>query len=218
MTNHPQTSTCPECSAAKDPTHRMCGPCWRANGGGNNRGDFFFLDGPPRRGISDLVAVALVMLRLDTVRRTTLTALLPQTGQHHQTGNHIPRGKIRTAVRGSLRRFEHNGWIVRDGHLVHVRDRARSSPGSNGARTTPTSAPSVSYASGTPRSTRCGARRRAKHSRPVPRIGTPRCGGWNSSRCSGSWRPRRRRPCTGVSGSLRGGGCCDDPDRRPELS
>jgi hypothetical protein len=76
-----------------------------------------FSDGPPTRGVSDLVAVALIALNLDTVQRSTIRALCPkQDGGRHGD-------PISAAFRRALRKFEHFGWINREGALIHVQDR-----------------------------------------------------------------------------------------------
>ncbi|MGI5162745.1 hypothetical protein ACQEU3_47065 [Spirillospora sp. CA-253888] len=84
------------------------------------RGDF--PDGPGRRGISDLVALALVTLDLDTVRRSTIRALCPQQPAP-MTDGRIPKQTISTAINRACRRFELKGWISRDDAFVRVHDR-----------------------------------------------------------------------------------------------
>lgn len=81
-----------------------------------------FDDGPPRRGIGDLVAVALIALDLETVRRSTVRALLPSQTFHHETGEPTSN-RIGQFINRALRRFERNDWISRDGLFIHVHNR-----------------------------------------------------------------------------------------------
>src|SRR4051812_4314821 len=75
--------------------------------------------GPPKRGVSDLVALALVVLDLPAVSRSTVRALVVA-----QTGCATSRSAgVASAFRRSLRNFEQAGWIERDDHSIHVRDR-----------------------------------------------------------------------------------------------
>jgi hypothetical protein len=77
------------------------------------------ISGPPQRGVSDLVALALVVLGLDRVSRSTVRALvIAQTGRStsHTSG-------VASAFRRALRNFEQAGWVERDDHSIHVRDR-----------------------------------------------------------------------------------------------
>jgi len=79
-----------------------------------------FPDGPPKRGISDIVALALVALELDTIHRDTVRALCPiDLGSRTRARGSITGTKIADAYR----RFERHGWIRRDGALIHVLDR-----------------------------------------------------------------------------------------------
>ena len=121
-------STCPECQGPKAPTNRLCPDCWRRSGGRRwsdpERGvGFEFEDGPPRRGIGDLVAVALVVLNLDVIHRSTVRALCPDKMMPRADGS-MPKSKVNTQVNRAYRRFEANGWARRDGAFVRVHDRA----------------------------------------------------------------------------------------------
>lgn len=109
--------TCPECHGPKQAEHYICDGCFTK---GVRRSRPHFEDGPPVRGISDLVAVALVALRLDTVRRSTIRALCPQQGLHKETGRPVSIGPY---VKSAIHRFEHRGWIKRDGDFLHVLNR-----------------------------------------------------------------------------------------------
>lgn len=84
------------------------------------RGEFD--DGPPRRGISDLVATALIALDLSTVRRATIRALCPNRGIHRETGQPT-RNTITGQVNRALKRFEKNQWIRREGPFIHILNR-----------------------------------------------------------------------------------------------
>lgn len=116
---------CPKCSQPKAPTNRLCSPCWRAEGGrrwSDPDRNVGYADGPPRRGVGDLVGLALVALDLDTVRRSTIRALCPAKPLPLPDGR-LPKGSIPNAINRAYRRYEANGWVTRDGAFVHVHDR-----------------------------------------------------------------------------------------------
>lgn len=114
------TAVCPNCQGPKQADHYICPVCFAS---GVRRSSPHFGDGPPMRGISDLVAVALVALDLDTVRRSTVRALLPAQGVQRETGEST-KMPIRDYMRFALRRFERRQWIRRDGAFVHVLSRS----------------------------------------------------------------------------------------------
>lgn len=76
--------------------------------------------GPPKRGVSDLVALALVVMGLPAVSRSTVRALVVA-----QTGCATSRSAgVASAFRRALRNFEQAGWVERDDHSIRVLDRA----------------------------------------------------------------------------------------------
>lgn len=93
-------------------------PRWKSGDRGSE-----FADGkPPTRGISDLVAVALIALDLDVVRRHTIRLLLPE-GERVPSPSGGTRNQVRDALNRAWRRFEHIGWITRDGDFIRIHDR-----------------------------------------------------------------------------------------------
>lgn len=112
-----EDETCPNCQGPKNLDHRMCDVCYRTL-----RAVPSSTERPPLRGISDLVAVALIALNLDTVRRTTIRNLCPAQGAHRETGQPT-KLPIRQYVSNAIWKLERRGGVRRDGLFVHVLDR-----------------------------------------------------------------------------------------------
>lgn len=71
------------------------------------------------RGISHLIALALTVMEIDVVRRTTIRALLPEGAR--KPGQSF--NGITIAYQRAIRRFETAGWITRIGtDLIGVND------------------------------------------------------------------------------------------------
>lgn len=73
---------------------------------------------PGKRGISHLVAEALLLLDLDVVLRSTIAALMPKPNDR------AARRSAKCSFRTALKRFESYGWIMRDDPYIRVVMRA----------------------------------------------------------------------------------------------